>query len=289
MGEERREQRGPRPRPGPFQGDASALHHLADALPVHAHVVGDPGERPVLRVGEAEDLGLGGGREHGTPPGVSGPRCTIPTTGLAIESRISVARPLIGPPPLCWQAVRARSSLARQPGVCAANCWIPWGEGTRSSLARFGTVLWRANSLRGLPLRHYRVSHLGAETPQDNLQVVRGDRGRSGAGPRRLDVVLVVRPGPAVLGVPLPLAAWGGTGPLPRAQPRVRLEQELTEGTALPTTSPRGPGHEGTSRLESATIPPSEGRGWSRAARLTEQNGGWPMHGGNETTGTHSP
>lgn len=118
--------------------------------------------------------------------------------------------------------------------------------------------------MRALPLRHYRVSHFGAETAEDNLEVVRGHGRRSRGGPRGPDVVPVVRagdgpvllpPGLAVLGVPRSLAGWGGTGPLPRPQPGVGLEQRLAEGTALPTASLRGPGHEGTSRPESATIP----------------------------------
>ena len=129
----------------------------------------------------------------------------------------------------------------------------------------------------GLPVRHYRVSHLGAETPQDYLEVGRRDWRRSGGHPRGLDVVLVVRagdrtvpaaPGPAVLGVPLPLASRGRAGPLARPQPGVRMEQRLAEGTAFPTASPRGTGHEGTSTEESATIVPLEGRLRSGAERL---------------------
>ena len=129
----------------------------------------------------------------------------------------------------------------------------------------------------GLPLRHYRVSHLRAETAEDNLEVARGDRRQPRSRPRRLDVVLVVRagdsavlvaPAPAVLGVPLPLAGRGRARPLARPQSGVGIKQRLTEGTALPTASPRDPGHEGTSTEEGATIPLHEGRLCSSAARL---------------------
>jgi hypothetical protein len=96
---ERREERHPRPGASPRQGHAPALHHLPDALPVHPHVVGDPSEGPAFRVGEAEDLGLGGSREHGAPPSRVWPPCTIPAAQVAIESRIRAARPLIGPYP----------------------------------------------------------------------------------------------------------------------------------------------------------------------------------------------
>ena len=131
--------------------------------------------------------------------------------------------------------------------------------------------------MRGLAVRHYRVSHLGAKTPEDNLEVARGDRGRAGGRVRGLDVVLGVRAGdgavvaapvPAVLGVPLPLAGPGRAGPLARPQPGVGMEQRLAEGTAFPAASPRGTGHEGTSTEESATIPPPEGRLRSGAERL---------------------
>src|SRR3990172_810949 len=126
---------------------------------------------------------------------------------------------------------------------------IPLGGPARSSLARRRIALWGANSARRLPVRHYRVSHLGAETPQDNLEVARGDRRQPGGRARGLDVVLVVRAGdgavlaaptPAVLGVPLPLAGRGRAGPLARPQPGVGMEQRLAEGTVLPTASPRG-------------------------------------------------
>lgn len=131
----------------------------------------------------------------------------------------------------------------------------------------------------GLPLGHYRVSHLGTETPEDNLDLVGRHRRRPGAGPSRLDVVLVVRAGDravpaaplaAVHGMPRLLASWGRAGPLARPQPGVGLEQGLAEGATFPTTSPRGPGHEGTSSAESATAPRVEGRGESRAGRLPE-------------------
>ena len=154
---------------------------------------------------------------------------------------------------------------------------IPLGGPARSSLARRRTALWGANPAWGLAVRHYRVSHLGAETPQDNLEVARGDRRQPGGRARGLDVVLVVRAGdgavlaaptPAVLGVPLPLAGRGRAGPLARPQPGVRMEQRLAEGTAFPTASPRGTGHEGTSTEESATIVPLEGRLRSGAERL---------------------
>lgn len=84
-----------------------------------------------------------------------------------------------------------------------------------------------------LALRHNRVSHLGAETPQDNLEVAGGDRGRPGVGPPRLDVVLIVRardhavpaaPLTAVRGVPFPLAGGSSTGPLAGPQPGVGTE-----------------------------------------------------------------
>ena len=115
---------------------------------------------------------------------------------------------------------------------------IPLGGPARSSLARRRIALWGANSARRLPVRHYRVSHLGAETPQDYLEVGRRDWRRSGGHPRGLDVVLVVRagdgaivsaPAPAVLGVPLPLAGRGRAGPLARPQPGVGMEQRLAE------------------------------------------------------------
>ena len=201
-----------------------------------------------------------------------------PTARVAIESRITASRGLIGPQPQSRQALRPQSSLARGPGLCAVKCLIPLGKPARSSLTRSWTALWGANHAWGLPVRHYRVSHLGAETAEDNLEVARGDRRRPGGRPRGLDVVLVVRagdgavpaaPAPAVLGVPLPLAGRGRAGPRARPQPGVGMEQGLAEGTALPTASPRGTGHEGTSTEESATITPPEGTRRSGAERLT--------------------
>ena len=44
-------------------------------------------------------------------------------------------------------------------------------------------------------MRHNRVPHLGAKTPEDNLEVARGDRGRAARLACGLDVVLVVRAG----------------------------------------------------------------------------------------------
>jgi hypothetical protein len=159
-------------------------------------------------------------------------------------------------------------------------------------------VLRGANSVWGLRLRQYRVSHLGAETAEDNLEIAGGDRGGPGAGPRRLHVVLVVRAGAgavpaaplaAVHGVPLSLAGGIGARPLACPQPGVWLEQGLAEGTAFPTTSPRGPGHEGTSSAESAITPWFKGRGWVEAGRLPDQSYGWLIHGREETTEAHSP
>jgi hypothetical protein len=142
---------------------------------------------------------------------------------------------------------------------------IPLGGAARSSLARRRTALGRANPAWGVPLRHYRVSHLGAETPQDNLEVARGDRRRPAGGARGLDVVLVVRAGdgavpaaptPAVLGMPLPLAGWRAAGPLPGAQPGMGDEQGLAEAAARPATpAPRGMGHEVTSQ-QTVTLQP---------------------------------
>ena len=138
------------------------------------------------------------------------------------------------------------------------------GKLVRSSLARRRLALKCANSRWGLPLRHYRVSHLGAETAEDNLEIVRRHRGRPRGGACGLDVVLIVRagdgaiavaPGPAVLGMPLPLAGRGRAGPLARPQSGVGVEQGLAEETAFPTASLRGTGHEGTSMEQSATIP----------------------------------
>jgi hypothetical protein len=174
------------------------------------------------------------------------------------------ARGLIGPPPLSWRGVRVLSSLAEWRALWRANSRIPLREPARSSLARRRLALMWGNPLWELPLRHYRVSHLGAETAEDNLEIVRRHRGRPRGGPRRLDVVLVVRagdgsvlpaPGPAVLGMPRSLAGRGRARPLARPQSGVELEQGLAEGAALPTASLRGPGHEGTSAVESATIP----------------------------------
>ena len=142
---------------------------------------------------------------------------------------------------------------------------IPQGESARSSLARRRTALWGANSVWRLPVRHYRVSHLGTETPEENLEVARGDRGRAARLARGLDVVLVVRagecavvpaPGPAVLGVPLPLTGRGVAGPLTHPQPRMRTEQGRAVRAPLPTGSPRDPGHGGTSAKDSATATP---------------------------------
>jgi len=64
-GEERR----PRPGGGPRERHAPAPDDLAHAGPLHAEVPADLAQGPVLGVGEAEDLGLGGGRQHGAPPG----------------------------------------------------------------------------------------------------------------------------------------------------------------------------------------------------------------------------
>lgn len=147
---------------------------------------------------------------------------------------------------------------------------IPQGRAARSSLARFRTALWGANPAWALALRHNRVSHLGAETPQDYLEVPRGDRRRPARLAHGLDVVLVVRagdgtivsaPAPAVLGMPLPLAGWCPAGPLPGAQPGMGDEQGLAEGAALPATpSPRGTGHEVTSPL-TVTLQPRHREG----------------------------
>ena len=121
-------------------------------------------------------------------------------------------------------------------------------------------------------MRHYRVSHLGAETPEDTLEVARGDRGRAARLARGLDVVLVVRagdgaivaaPAPAVRGVPLPLTGRGVTGPLTRPQPGMGNEEGPAERAPLPTTFPRDPGHEVTSAEESATATPRPRGGYS--------------------------
>ena len=97
------------------------------------------------------------------------------------------------------------------------------GKLVRSSLASHRRAVTCANSRWGLPLRHYRVSHLGAETAEDNLEIVRRHRGWPRGASRRLDVVLVVRagdgpivvsPGLAVGGMPLPLTRGGRAGPL---------------------------------------------------------------------------
>jgi hypothetical protein len=175
------------------------------------------------------------------------------------------ARCVIGPPPQSRRGLRPESSLAGRGSLSGLNSVIPQGEPAGSSLARFRTALGRANPAWGLSLRHYRVSHLGAETAEDNLEVARGDRGRAARLAGGLHVVLVVRPGdgavlaapaPAVLSMSLPLAGRGRAGPLPGAQPGMGNEQRLAEGaTLLAAPSPRGTGHEVTSR-QTVTLQP---------------------------------
>ena len=123
-----------------------------------------------------------------------------------------------------------------------------------------------------MPLRHYRVSHLGAETPEDNLKVARGDRGRATRLARGLDVVLVVRagdrpivsaPAPTVRGVPLPLTGRGWAGPLAFPQSGMGNDEGPAERAPLPTLSPRYPGHGGTSAEETATATPRPRGGYS--------------------------
>jgi hypothetical protein len=124
--------------------------------------------------------------------------------------------------------------------------------------------MW-ANPAWELPVRHYRVSHLGAETAEGNLEVARRDRGRAARLARGLDVVQVVRagdgavpvaPAPAVLGVSLPLAGRGVTGPLASPQPGMGEEQGLAKGAALlAAPSPRGTGHEVTAQ-QTVTLQP---------------------------------
>lgn len=172
------------------------------------------------------------------------------------------------------------------------------GEPARSSLARRQTALWRANSAWGLPVRHYRVSHLRAETPQDNLEVARGERGRATRLAPGVDVVLIVHagdrailaaPGPAVLGVPLPLTGRGVAGPLAHPQPGMGMKQGRAERASLPTGSPRDPGHGITSAEDSATATPRPrgGNAPSPAGRLVGSARGWPIHGGNRKARTH--
>jgi hypothetical protein len=189
----------------------------------------------------------------------------MPAAGLAIESRISIPAALIGPPSLCWRTVRARSSLAVCRALRGRNSLIPLGKPAGSSLAGSRVALWRANPAGGGPLRHYRVSHLGTETAEDNLEVPGGDRRRAARLAGGLYVVLVVRvgdrpivstPPPTVRGVPLLLTGQGGTDPLPRPQPGMGEEEGPAERAPLPTMSPRDPGHEVTSAEETATATP---------------------------------
>jgi hypothetical protein len=148
-------------------------------------------------------------------------------------------------------------------------------------------------------LRHNRVSHLRAETLQDNLEVLHRHRGRPTASPRRLDVVLIVCAGDgavpttplaAVRGMPCPLAGRGSAGPLARSQPRVGLKQGLAERAALPTASPRGSGHRSPLRWKATPYPmrmaPVQDRcgevGWTeptRASRDGETPGEIPDEG----------
>ena len=231
------------PGAGPRQGNAAAGHHLPHALPVHAEVSGDPAHGPGLGKGQAEDLGLDGSCQHGAPPS-SVPRCTTCACPLAIASR-GVAHVM---------KAEVRDSTGRS---CLIESRVP------------ATHLRDPQRLVGRGVGP--LSRLGAESPQENLDLARGHRGRRGParGPGGLDVVLVVRagegavaaaPAPAVLGVPLPLTGRVAAGPLPRPQPGMGTEQGLAERAPLPTASPRDPGH-GSPPGRTVTPPPQDREG----------------------------
>lgn len=95
-GTERREDRGPRPGRRRRERHAPAPRHLPNALSVDAQVAGDPAIAPALGVGEPQDLGLDGGRQHGGPP-FAGPG--VPWHGARCLSRlVSSARGVLSAP-----------------------------------------------------------------------------------------------------------------------------------------------------------------------------------------------
>jgi hypothetical protein len=136
-----------------------------------------------------------------------------------------------------------------------------------SRLATAGRTLWRRKSVSVLPLRHNRVSPLGAERGQDQLGV--HGRGGGGRGPRRRpgrpDVVLVMRsrhravpapPGPTARRMALLLTGGRPAGPLAGAEAGMGTEEDLAEGT---TPAPRSSGHRCTSQMEGDTVPDAPG------------------------------
>jgi len=113
------------------------------------------------------------------------------------------------------------------------------------------SILRGPNPARGLRLRQYRVSHLGAQPAQEDGHLPRRDRLRCGARPARPHVVLVVASGHGPVSAPPlttarrmapTLAGRGSAGSLAGPHPGIGTEETLAARTAAsPHSGHRSP------------------------------------------------
>jgi hypothetical protein len=107
-------------------------------------------------------------------------------------------------------------------------------------------ILWRRNPVWALPLRHYRVSHLGAHAAQEEGHLPGRDRSWRGPGSGRQHVVRVVRASHGAIPAPPPAAARRmalaltgrhPAGPLASADPGIGMKECLAARTAVAADS----------------------------------------------------